>query len=86
MQKAQVFLRDDQKTQLKALALRTGTKQSELIRRGVDLVLEEELSKQSNWKAAWKQSCGMWKDRDDIDEIMESNRKQLNARFDRLLR
>ncbi len=35
MQKAQVFLRDDQKKKLKEMAARTGRKHSALIREGV---------------------------------------------------
>jgi len=84
MQKAQVFLREDQKEQLKAIAARTGAKQSELIRRGVDMVIEVSRKDQADWKAAWKQGCGIWKDRSDIDEVMSGNRARLNARLDRL--
>ena len=84
MQKAQVFLRKDQKKQLKIIAARTGAKQSELIRRGVDMVISAAANDQSNWTSAWQQSCGIWKDRDDIDEVIASGRAQLNARFDQL--
>ena len=84
MQKAQVFLRDDQKEQLKAIAARTGTKQSELIRRGVDMVIETTLKEQADWKNAWQQAAGLWKNRDDIEDIITDNRGQLNARLDRL--
>ena len=84
MQKAQVFLRDDQKKQLKAIALRTGTKQSELIRRGVDLVIEETAKSQADWKEAWKKVAGIWQDHDELDEILAADRKRLNARMDRL--
>ena len=86
MQKAQVFLRDDQKEQLKAIATRTGTKQSELIRRGVDMVIEVTLKEQADWKNAWKQASGIWKNRDDIKSTIADNRAQLNARFDSLQR
>ena len=84
MQKAQVFLREDQKEQLKAIAARTGTKQSELIRRGVDMVIEDTLKNQADWKQAWQQASGMWKGRDDLDGIIADNRAQLNARLDQL--
>ncbi len=84
MQKAQVFLREDQKEQLNAIAVRTGTKQSALIRRGVDLVIEATLKEQADWKSAWKQASGLWKNRDDLDAVITENRTQLNARFDRL--
>ena len=38
MQKAQAFLREDQKIQLQTLAKLTDRKQSELIRRGVSVI------------------------------------------------
>lgn len=43
-----------------------------------------EGSEASGWQAAWKDACGMWKDRNDIDEILAENRARLNERIDRL--
>jgi Ribbon-helix-helix domain len=40
MLKIQVFLREDQKTALEAPSARTGVRQSDLVRQGVDLLLE----------------------------------------------
>lgn len=83
MQKAQVFLREDQKEQLRNIAQRTGARQSELIRRGVDMVIEASKTKQSDWQDAWVNASGMWKERDDIEVTLRDMRSQLNARFDR---
>ena len=53
MRKAQVFLRDDQKTALRNLSRRTGRKQSELIRHGVDLAIAEaERMPEDDWRSA----------------------------------
>lgn len=82
MQKAQVFLREDQKAELKALAARTGTRQSELIRRGVDMVIEASKKEQADWKLAWAQAGGMWRDRDDVEVTLIENRARVNARLD----
>ncbi len=79
MQKAQVFLREDQKSDLEAIAKRTGRKQSELIRSGVDLVIEQEKTR-SDWRAGFRQAAGIWRDRDDIPELMAETRAQLRAR------
>jgi len=84
MQKAQVFLREDQKKELRAIAARTGTRQSELIRRGVDLLIEEEHKQQTDWKAAWRQAYGMWKDREDLDECFQGIREDIKRRHERL--
>ncbi len=50
MQRAQVFLRDDQKQSLRTITARTGRKQSDLIRSGVDLIIEKEQQRVSDWK------------------------------------
>lgn len=80
MQKAQVFLRDDQKKELKALAARTGQRQSELIRQGVDLVIEQERRKEGDWKSAFHAVCGIWKDRDELEKWFQGIRADLDAR------
>ena len=86
MQKAQVFLRDDQKIQLQAIAELTGRKQSELIRRGVDMAIEEARKTQANWQEGWSHACGVWKDRDDIDSLVTGHRAEMDARIDKLQR
>ena len=83
MQKAQVFLREDQKENLKNIARKTGARQSELIRRGVDLVIEASQKEQSDWQDAWANASGIWKDHDDIKATMSDMRKQMNDRIDR---
>ena len=82
MQKAQVFLRDDQKIQLQAIARLTGRKQSELIRRGVDMAIEEARKEQSSWQEGWAQACGVWKDREDIESYVADYRAEMDARID----
>ena len=80
MRKAQVFLRTEQQAALKDIARRTGAKQSELIRRGVDLVIAEEASRQRDWKAAVEAAFGMWRDRPDIETALADARAQLARR------
>jgi len=33
-----------------------------------------------DWKEAWRQAAGMWKDRDDIDDLMLRRRKRRRKR------
>lgn len=80
MQKAQVFLTDEQKNALKALSSATGRKQSEIIRRGVDLAIAECESQKSHWKASLKKASGMWKDRDDVEDVIADNRAKWRRR------
>ncbi len=84
MKKSQVFLRDDQKRGLKVIAARTGRRQSELIRSGVDMVIERERRKKEDWKAALRDVCGIWKDRDDLEEWFRGIRTDLDSRHEKL--
>jgi hypothetical protein len=85
MQKAQVFLREDQKTALRNLSRRTGRKQSELIRHGVDLAIAEaEKMPEEDWRAAWRAAAGSWSDRSDIDELYAGLRENSQKRADDL--
>ncbi len=81
MRKVQVFLRDDQKTALKRLAARTGRRQSDLIRSGVDLVLENDQHKNEGWREATRAAAGLWRDRDDIEAASKNLRDAAKKRF-----
>ncbi|MFN0024455.1 MAG: hypothetical protein ACKVS5_11220 [Parvularculaceae bacterium] len=67
MRKVQVFLRADQKAALTRLAARTGRRQSDLIRSGVDLVLESSQDVDAGWREATRAAAGLWRDREDIN-------------------
>jgi N-acetyl-anhydromuramyl-L-alanine amidase AmpD len=85
MRKAQVFLEDNQIAALKRLAKATGRKQSEIIRHGVDLAVQEAVDAgQPDWKLATLAAAGMWKDHADIDAMREDLRVRYQERFDRL--
>ena len=81
MERAQVFLRDDQKKSLRSIAASTGRKQSDLIRSGVDLIIENEQKKADDWKLALLGVRGIWEGRDDFQDQIRSD---VNQRFDRL--
>ncbi len=84
MQRSQVFLRDDQKNSLRTISARTGLKQSDLIRRGVDLIIEKEQQQVKNWKKALIQARGIWKDRDDPGFSQAEIRRDLKKRHETL--
>lgn len=81
MRKVQVFLRDDQKAALKRLAARTGRRQSDLIRSGVDLVLESNETETAGWREATNAAAGLWRDREDIDAASKAMRDAVKKRF-----
>ena len=81
MQKIQVFLREDQKAALKSLSARTGLRQSDLVRQGVDLLLENAARRATDWREATRMAAGIWRDRDDLDATHDELRKSLRDRF-----
>lgn len=81
MQKVQVFLREEQKSALRSLAARTGRKQSDLIRMGVDLVIEQAGREQADWRSALHEAAGMWADRTDLDAFDRDFRAAARRRF-----
>lgn len=69
MRKIQVFLREDQKAALKSISVRTGRKQSDLIRNGVDLLIDTMKREDADWREATRSAAGLWKDRADLEDI-----------------
>jgi Ribbon-helix-helix domain len=81
MQKIQVFLREDQKTALESLSARTGVRQSDLVRQGVDLLLEGASRRTTDWREATRAAGGLWQERKDLDGINEDLRASFKRRF-----
>jgi Arc/MetJ-type ribon-helix-helix transcriptional regulator len=80
MIKMQVFLREEQKAALKKMAARTGKRESDLVRQGVDLMLEKSSQETDDWKKATRAAAGIWKDRDMswFDEMRARTRKRFS--------
>jgi len=74
MLRKQVFITAEQNRRLKSLAAATGQSEGELIREGVEKVLEARASEE-DWKAAIRRLAGMWKNRDDLDELFPRLRR-----------
>jgi len=81
MQKIQVFLREDQKAALKSISARTGQKQSDLIRKGIDLVIDSAERQEADWREVTRAVAGLWRDRTDIEELQQSLRTAAKRRF-----
>ena len=81
MVRQQLFVTAEQKRRIKTRAALTGQSEGEIIRRGIDRELEQETnSGEGDWKEAWRQAFGMWKDRDDLDEFYANRRKRRQKR------
>jgi len=81
VQKVQVFLREDQKAALKSLSARTGVRQSDLVRQGVDLLLEGAARQGTDWREATRMAARLWRDREDLDASGKELRNSLRSRF-----
>lgn len=81
MQKIQLFLREDQKAALTSLSARTGERRSALIRKGVDLLIDQAERGAADWREATRAAAGIWKDRTDADEASKALRKAARRRF-----
>ena len=84
LQKIQVFLRDDQMAALESLTMRTGARQSELVRRAVDLLLEEGTRKDPDWREATRAVAGVWRDHEDPEAALAELRKATRRRRPRI--
>ncbi len=78
MIRTQVYLSQDQERALKALAISSGTRQSELIREAVDLLLAEKNVQPYQWKQALFCMKGIWADDADADNRMQSIRQEFD--------
>ena len=82
MKRTQVYLTEEQERGLKRLAASSGRKQSELIREAVEGYLAER--QPGDWKEALAALRGMWKDREDLDDLYGELRGEVEDRLDRL--
>ena len=67
MVRTQVYLTEQERDELAALAKATGKKQSELIREAVDRLIEQSAGRRR--EGVLERAAGMWKDRDDLPDF-----------------
>ena len=84
MVRKQVFITAEQNKKLKARAAAAGVAEAELIRAGIDLRLGQEPEEKIDWRTALGKLSGAWAERDDLDEILQRNRRGWKRRLKRL--
>jgi Arc/MetJ-type ribon-helix-helix transcriptional regulator len=78
MVRTQVYLSKEQEQALKSLALASGTRQSELIREAVDLLLAEKNLLHGQWKQTLHDMKGIWSDDKNATQRMHAIRKEFD--------
>jgi predicted DNA-binding protein len=73
-------LTDRNKQKLDELSRQTGKSADELANEAIERLTEtaEAMHPVADWKAGIMQAAGMWKDREDIPELMEQLRREWN--------
>ncbi|MEJ2701819.1 MAG: ribbon-helix-helix domain-containing protein [Sedimentisphaerales bacterium] len=67
MIKTQIYITENQRDELAAIAKTSGKKQSELIREAVDLLIDQAGSDRRD--LVLRKTAGMWKDRTDLPDF-----------------
>ena len=67
MVRTQIYLTDQQRDELAAIARAAGKKQSELIREAVDRLIDGK--SRSRREAVLREAAGIWKDREDLPDF-----------------
>jgi predicted transcriptional regulator len=82
MVRTQIYLTEEQQRDLEQLAAITGRRKSDLIREALDSYLTKHQPK--DWKDALEAVCGMWADRDDLEDFVRELRGGWEKRLERL--
>ncbi len=67
MIRTQIYLTDQQRTELAVISKNSGKKQSEIIREAIDRLIDQ--TGQSRKKMALREAAGIWKNRDDLPDF-----------------
>ena len=67
MVRTQIYLTEQQRAELAAIAKTLGKKQSEIIREAIDRLIDQE--GRSRREAVLSAAAGMWKDREDLPDF-----------------
>ena len=69
MVRTQIYLTEHQRSELAAIAMSQGKRQSEVIREAIDLLLER--ISRTRRQEILRKAAGIWKDRNDLPDFRE---------------
>ena len=67
MVRTQIYLTENQRAEVAAIADRSGKRQSEIIREAVDRFIEQK--SRGRREAILREAAGMWRDRTDLPDL-----------------
>ena len=67
MVRTQIYLTEDQRAEIAAIASQSGKRQSEVIREALDHFLEQRSRRRR--KAILREAAGIWRDRTDLPDL-----------------
>jgi predicted DNA-binding protein len=76
----QIKLSDANGEKVEALSRRTGKSPDVIVNEAVERLVPDVQTVQgaSDWRQGWRQAAGMWKDRDDLPELMQQLRREMD--------
>jgi predicted DNA-binding protein len=79
-----VTISDEQMEKIKTISAATGLSETELVREAIDKLIEEKTTRDGDWRKALQGIYGIWKDRDDLDEVFRAFRDEFENRQSKL--
>ena len=67
MVRTQIYLTEDQRAEIAAIASQSGRRQSEVIREAVDRFIEQKSRRRR--EAILREAAGIWRDRTDLPDL-----------------
>ena len=74
MERTQIYIRNDQREAIKAIAQRTGQSLSEIIRAAIDAYIADYWAEDR--QELMHRAAGMWADREDLSEFFAELRRE----------
>jgi predicted DNA-binding protein len=82
MERTQIYLTREQREALRTIAERRDKAQSEIIREAIDRYIVDAV-KEVNVEEVLEKTFGIWADRDDLDDLIDTLRREWDERIER---